>query len=227
MTSLRVVVLVPRREDGGWRDHVWKWVKARWASEFPDWQVVEGHDSGKGLFSRCEALNRPAVEAGQWDVAVVADADSITSPVQSAAAVGWAATTGRLVYAFDEFLYLSRHMTTEILNGYGGAWEPGVEWSLENTQSSQIVVPRALWDEVQGFDPGFDGWGFEDVAFASACETLGGNAVRVPGPVWHLWHPPSTDPTHARMANRDRLDLYLEVHGDRQRMSDLIGRLRG
>jgi hypothetical protein len=223
---VRVVVLVPRRSDGGWRDTVWAWVKARWEREFPDWPVVEGHDSGSGLFSRCEALNRAAEEAGEWDVAVIADGDSITSPIQSAAAVGWAASTGRLAYAFDEFLYLSCQMTGDILNGYGGSWEPGVEWSLANTQSSQLAVPRALWDQVRGFDPGFDGWGYEDVAFASACETLGGVAVRVPGPVWHLWHPPSTDPTHARLANLDRLNLYLEVHGDRKRMADLIGRLR-
>jgi len=206
---------------------VWSWVRARWEREFPTWRVVEGVESGSGLFNRCEALNRAAEVAGDWDVAVVADGDSVTSPVQSAAAVGWAASTGRLVYAFDEFLYLSRYMTENILRGYGGAWESGVEWTLANTQSSQVVVRRSLWDEVGGFDEGFDGWGYEDVAFASACETLGGNAVRVPGPVWHLWHPPSTDPTHARLANLNRLNLYLEAHGDRTGMESLLDRLRG
>jgi hypothetical protein len=219
---LRVVVLVPRRSDGGWRDSVWRWLQALWSERFPEWQVVEGHDSGVGFFSRCDALNEAARDAGDWDVAVIADADSITSPWQSAAAVGWAASTGRLTYASDEFLYLSRERTEAILSGYGGEWETGVEWTLRDTQSSQLAVPRALWDEVRGFDGGFTGWGFEDVAFAAACETMAGAAHRVPGPVWHLWHPPSTDPQDVRLANRDRLDLYLAAQGDRTAMRALL-----
>ncbi len=225
--AVKVVVLVPRRSDNGWRDRVWRWVRLRWLQEFPDWSVIEGDDSGVGLFNRCEAINRASEKAGDWDVAIVADSDSLTSPVQTAAAVGWALTSDRLVYAFSEFLYLSKQMTSAILEGYGGPWESGVQWSLSNTQSSQVVVPRSLWDEVRGFDPGFEGWGYEDVAFATACETLGGTAVRVPGPVWHLWHPPSTDPKVAREANLDRVNLYLNAFGDSQQMRDVITRLRG
>jgi hypothetical protein len=196
---------------------------ARWATELPEWQVVIGdHDAGEGLFNRSEALNRAGADAGRWDVAMIADADSFVGREQALAAAGWAGSTGRLTYAHSEFRYLSRQMSASVLDGFAGDWSPGVEWSLANTQSSMLAVSRALWDEVGGFDSRFDGWGMEDVAFASACETMGGVANRVPGSVWHLWHPPSNDPPSARAANKAHLDSYLTAHGDRTAMRAVL-----
>lgn len=225
---MRVVVLVPRRADNGPRDRVWAWVANRWAAELPEWDVVIGdHDAGEGLFNRSEALNRAAATAGRWDVAMIADSDSFVGRVEALAAVGWAGSTGRLTYAHSVFRYLSRQMSASVLDGFMGDWMPGVDWSLNNTQSSMLAVPRVLWDEVGGFDSRFCGWGMEDVAFASACETMGGAANRVPGSVWHLWHPPSTDPTAARSANVQVLNPYLRAIGDRAAMRAVLGGVTG
>jgi len=52
-----------------------------------------------------------------------------------------------------------------------------------------VVVNRRLWDAVGGFDEGFQGWGWEDNAFRSACLTFGdGDFIRLEGTVWHLHH---------------------------------------
>ena len=41
--------------------------------------------------------------------------------------------------------------------------------------------PRGLWDEMDGYDEKFSGYGYEDLAFCIAAETYGGKqVVRVP-----------------------------------------------
>lgn len=222
---MKIVALVPRRADRGHRDAVWRWVADRWATLRPDVEVVEGHHDD-GPFNRSLAVNRAAAAAGDWDVAVVADSDSFVGEDQFREAVAVAVASGQITFAFSRFRYLSRGMTAAVMEGFVGDWLPGVEWSLGDTCSSQVVVPRALWDEARGFDPGFVGWGMEDVAFTLACTSLGGGARRVAGDVWHLWHPPSTDATPLREANTERMRRYEACQYDAACMRALIGELR-
>jgi hypothetical protein len=53
-------------------------------------------------------------------------------------------------------------------------------------------MPRAVFDDLGGFDERFKGWGFEDMAFQSAICGLYGYE-RIPGDVVHLWHPRSEE----------------------------------
>jgi hypothetical protein len=51
-----------------------------------------------------------------------------------------------------------------------------------------IAIPRAVFDDLGGFDERFVGWGFEDMAFQSVvCGLYGWE--RIDGDVYHLWHP--------------------------------------
>lgn len=223
---MNVAVLVPRRADHGRRDQVWAWLKNRWAAELPDWGVYEGHDNADRPFSRSAAINSAADLAGDWDVAVIADADSFVSTTALLEAVEVATTSGtEFVLCYDLFNYLNRRMSDQIMGGYLGMWETGVEWSMPGTCSSMIVVTRRLWDEVRGFDERFVGWGFEDVGFSHACQTFGNGLRRIEGPVWHLWHPASTENSHQSPVwhtNRDLAERYHEAAYDRDRMAKLI-----
>lgn len=186
---MTVAVLVPRRPDGDHRDRLWRFVRDWWAREFPAFKVVEGvHDDG-GPFNRSAALNVAAVQAGSWDVAVVADADVIGDPDQIVAAVELSTATGRATLAFDRFVYVGKDTTGRVLDGYVGTWETGRLRVRPNHESSLVIVPRRLWDEVGGFDARFRGWGAEDEAFAQTCRVLGGGVDRIAGGAWHLWHP--------------------------------------
>lgn len=222
---MKVVAFVPRRSDGGHRDATWRWVANRWATAHPGVGLWEGHHDD-GPFNRSLAVNRAAEAAGDWDVAVVADSDSFVGDDQLRAAVETAWSSGQITFAFSRFRYLSRGMTRSVMDGFVGDWLPGVEWTMANTCSSQVVVPRGLWDEVRGFDPGFVGWGMEDVAFSLACQSLGGGMQRVDGDVWHLWHPPSTDSTPLREANTERMRRYEACRYDPGCMRSLISELR-
>jgi len=232
---MRVVNLVPRRGDGGRRDDVWAWVRNRWETLHPDIDVIEGAETGTGKFNRSAAINDAADKAGDWDAAVISDADSFVGPDQIRMAVANAVTGPcRFWLAYDCFNYLSRHMSDQIMAGFVGYWggtpsQPGIEWTMAGTCSSMLVVTRELWDTIGGFDAGFVGWGFEDIAFSHAAQTFGNGVARVPGAAWHLHHPPSTENNHQDpvwIANRERMMRYHAVSYDQDGMRALLDELR-
>lgn len=225
----RTVVLVPRRGDGGRRDALWAWLRDRWAATHPDWDVYEGTDNGAGHFNRSAAINDAARQAGDWDVALIADADSFVARHQAETATLLAGCTGRVVFAFERFQYLNERMSDRVMDGYDGDWLPGVEWTVAGSCSSMVAVSHGLWLRAGGFDEGFEGWGFEDVAFSLVCQSLTGGMHRVAGDVWHLWHPPApgtADSEHpVWQANQARCDRYLAAAYDHDRMAALLSEL--
>lgn len=225
---MRVAVLVPRRAGDPHRDRVWAWVLNWWMRNFPDWpSPVEGHHN-EGPFNRAVAINTAARDAGDWDVAVIADADSIVDPDTLQRAVRRSHSAWRMVIAFERFAHLTRAMTARILAGYDGSWEPGVDWSMTGTCSSMLVVERNLWDATGGFDERFVGWGWEDVAFAHAVRTFGRDIDRMPGTLWHLWHlPAGKNGAHGHEeANAELAYRYRDAAGDVEAMRLLCNEWR-
>lgn len=202
--DLRVVVVVPRRSDGGRRDELWGYVKRWWGEHFPAWPIIEGHHDD-GPFNRSKAIN-DALRDREWDVVFITDGDSfVDDPRQVAEAVARAAGTGRISFAHNHFVGLKQRPSDAILAGEATPRFPTDRWwDDRNTASSALAVPRSLWDRVGGFDERFVGWGGEDVAFSLACNVLGGGEERVRGKVWHLWHPQAE---HADFA--DRMNAYI------------------
>lgn len=221
------MVLVPRRADP-WRDALWAYARPWWAEHGP---VVEGwHTADEGPFNRSAAMNRAAADAGPWRVAVLIDADVVPAHHdQVDQAVGWVRHTGEPVLAYDRRVHLNRATTRSVLAGRALDADTGRGARvLESSCSSAVVVRRDLWDRVGGMDERFVGWGWEDVAFRYALETMAGAPLRrVLGYLWHLWHPRGATArgSHPQTrANRYRHDLYLEALGDRARMAEVLAR---
>ena len=224
----RVVVLVPRRDDQGHRDKLWRFVRARLESEHPDWPIHEGHHDD-GPFNRSAAINAAADAAGDWDVAVIADADTVSPPEALRAGVDAAVALGVMVNCHDQRIMLTRVATREILRGTHLSWDRPL-WTQRvwfESPSSAVVVTRGLFDRAGGFDEGFVGWGHEDSAFRDTCETLTGRPMlRVAMRAYHLWHAEShevaaTSPT--RRANMRRYDAYRLARGDVAAIDQLTG----
>lgn len=216
-----IAVLVPRRADGGRRDRTWQWIRNRWETEH-SWAVYEGHHDD-GPFNRSAAINRAARDAGDWDVAIIGDADSFVSKDQIEEAVERCMVTGQMTLAYDRWVALSAFMSDQIMGGYEGDWTPGVLVELEGSCSSMVVVTRKLWDEARGFDEGFEGWGMEDVAASLAFQTFGGGFQRIAGPVWHLYH--DSGPRENEAANVERMHRYRDCDYDPVQMRTLIEEL--
>ena len=213
-----VAILVPRRDGQVDRDATWAWVRAWWSEQYPDWPITEGHhEASEGLFNRSAAINRAAVSAGAWDVAVIIDSDVINHVGRTREGVARASASGRMTLPFDVRHDLTRHGSRLVMGGHTGNWGHHVARSYRDMVSSVVIVPRPLWDATGGFDEAFSGWGFEDNAFAVMCETFGGPMDRMPGELWHLWHPTASEGKRgspSNIANRARRDRYVAASGD-------------
>jgi len=120
-----VVILVPRRADNGWRDTLWRFCRRLWEDRFPAWRIVEGeHRADEGPFNRSVAVNRAAVAAGDWDVAVIIDSDVVADRRGAESAVRVAAASDALVVSHDERVMLNKRVTQEIIKGgFRGSWD--------------------------------------------------------------------------------------------------------
>lgn len=220
----RTVILVPRREGFAYRDKVWAWTKAWWRREFPELEMFEGHHT-VGLFNRSAALNIASAKAGDWDVALIIDADVITDPSHVRQAVEAAVEQGRIVVPFVVRHNLAQVGSERIMRGEKGPWERFIARNYYDQHSSIIAVPRTVWDTVGGFDETFAGWGMEDTAFAIAAETLVGPLIHMEGECWHLWHPSAPEGhvgTPSAIANRARGALYQAAKGNPDAIRQLL-----
>lgn len=234
----RAAFVVPRRMDGGERDRLWTWTRARWEREMPDVPIVEGHHAGPGLFNRSEACNRgrAGIPDGT-DVIVCLDADVWLDPNQVRQAIALAAATGRVVVGFEWWYGLNEAGTARIVGkNYRGDWRPFIRNRYHDSHSALVAVPTWLWDQVGGFDPRFVGWGLEDSAFVLATDIASRAALsdsyqpgrprvhgtfgwrqephlRIDGDCWHLWHPRSDQArTDEREGNRPLFERYQAAH---------------
>lgn len=176
-------------------DVVWSW----WHRHYGARPVV-GDDPNPSSFNRGRAINVAALRAQPrpGDVLVLADADLIPHGPALEEAVGAIALGGHrgMIVPFTEVRYLSEPEAAAVHDA-GGAMraDPDLDGVWDWLSTGGINVLSAdLFDEVGGFDPRFEGWGFEDAAFDIACAALGEPTRWVTAPVWHLWHPPSRDP---------------------------------
>lgn len=192
---MRVVILVPRRSDGGRRDELWNFTKTWLMKHHGDWEIVEG-DAPEGPFNRGAAINNAARQAGDWDYAVITDGDNIVHPEDLNKALELAKTTGLMTYPHDAYFYLDRESSDRITNG--DMWfvqpqiynvRPGYTPFLIHKHISGIqVVPRSVWDATGGFVE-LQGWGSEDSMFAILCNTFGGGVEWVRhAACYHLHH---------------------------------------
>lgn len=235
-----VVCLVARRSDGGYRDESWRWVRQRWEQHRPDIPIYVGYDGIDGPYNNSRARNTAAALAGDWDIAIVSDADSICGFDQIDEGVRLAQTTGRHSICFTRFCYLSKEGSRQVMDGFSGSWEPLMDWHFLGGCSSMLAIPRTVWDAAGGMDEGFSGWGWEDVAFSVAMQTMNPHRVtaegeslwdlrlgfhRLDGDCWHLWHPAqSTNNPElpGYKANEARAQRYADVANDPAAMRALL-----
>lgn len=224
---MKVRIIVPRRADRGDRDRLWTYCRNHWETELPEAEIVEGHHDA-GPFNRSAAIN--AAARGDWDVAVILDADVVLAADQVRAAIDRARATDRNVVAFSRRRLLSRPGTLKILAGYRGSWSSFVAGTQRTNVSTCVVVTRALFDDVGGFDERFVGWGGEDNAFSDACRALRGRIERLDGDAWHLWHRASPWRDHRLpeyVQAKALADRYAEASLSARRMRLLLAEGRG
>lgn len=146
-------------------------------------------------FNRAAAVNA-ALESHWAKVLVVNDADSLVYPSALAEAIRLAATGDYgIVRAYTTYQRIDKPGTLscrswqDVLHGSS----EHIEWAQDNASSHGVVALNLEhYRHIGGYDERFQGWGYEDCAL----DILSGAflpGVRVPGPLFHLWHPPAKE----------------------------------
>lgn len=167
-------------------------------------------DAGGDIFSSARSYNKAAAEAGDWDVAILHEADVWVDHSSLHAALEFRSA---FVYAYDEVITLTEEASAQFHRGqreFGPVDYTRRIQYRKLTPGGPRVVARWLWDRTGGFDERFVGWGGEDNAFRFACGKHAGPAQRVPGVLFQLWHPRNPDdPYFARWPKNRK--LYADI----------------
>lgn len=210
-----VSVLVPWRTDNGPREVGYRWVMPRW--EASGLEVVEGRDSGVGLWNISQALN-DARSRVTGDYLVVMGADHIPDPDHIRARIA-ELDGGPWCVLFAAREVLTEKATQRLLAGR--TLPPGRSVLRTRQEAPGIVAVRAdVWDALGGRDERFAGWGGEDRAFNYAITTLFGPSPAPRGTVRDLWHPEV--PRSERARNHPLRDRYAAASGHAEAISELL-----
>ena len=226
------IVMVWREGDCPWRNRSHEWVVERYRRMFPGAELIES--DAPGPFKRGESFNLGA-ELAERELLLLADADTFTNPLTILAGMKLLEQGAPWVIPYghpdrDRGCYITDHTSGE--------------WILQQEPDSLIcphdlshehhllswggitLIPRYNFQKVGGFDPRFTGWGYEDNAFVTACDTLLGKHERVEdGFIIHIWHPASEAQTWQQPHIDMNRALYAEYDlrgGDREAMERYV-----
>lgn len=216
---MSVSVLVPFRSDGAHRLRSWEFLRGKWESVFPDWELVVG-TCPDGPWIKALAVG-DALSRATGDTLVIADADCWSDGIEE--------TVGMLSEAAWAVPHMRVHRLTESATQavVSGLQIEGNEFDEEPyvgaVGGGMVAIPRSLYEQAP-FDPRFEGWGQEDMSAALAWSLFGGEAKRGLEPLWHLWHPPMPRINRAvgTHGGRALYDRYREAGFSHSRMTAII-----
>jgi hypothetical protein len=157
--------------------------------------VVVGVDSLEP-FSRARAIQDGVAQLDTYqpDVLLFNDADSLVLTERIREAVELAVAAPGIVFAFTCYVRLNEDGSVDVRFEYAGS--QGV-----------AAIRWECYQQAGGYDPKFEAWGYEDLAFGLVCEALW-PVRRVQGNLYHLWHPPRDN----RAEDADRIAANLALY---------------
>ncbi len=227
MSMHNVAVVVPYRDDGGWRADAWTQVVR------PAWEALAAREHCKlivaeappgdhpGEFNHPLAINSGAERAPvECEYLIVADADCAWTAGLPEALVQTVRYGGPWALP-EHYTKLTRTQTRRVLRGTTqpvAALAANAEWSGRRASWAGLVCVGVddFW-ELGGYDERYTYWGADDMAFGLAADTLLGAHERVEGHVIHLWHPTPLAHNYGHKRHRVQYDLgerYKAAVGD-------------
>lgn len=185
--------LIPYRAGGDYRERNFKFCLERLRSfEIDGWsfEIIVGDDDGNDAFNRSYSINKAAKKATGGNFLIV-DADAIFNKSLLTA----------LLERINKFQWWIPHSGVDCLSKEASDRitsmpcgdeihynSSDVSYNVLSCSGLNAISRESFW-EINGFDEGFVGWGYQDVAFHIACRTLLGPGSRVDEKILHLWHP--------------------------------------
>lgn len=223
--ATEIPVFVPYRSDNDQRDRNWMYANAiLW--DTIDWAKIILGESPGGPFNISAARNDAARKV-DWDVAIFADADSLVSEDTLGAAVAEARESQQPVLPHSRWVNVRQDEVHPLLERGWIPFDPK-RTVVSGTKGSVIVLPRAAYDAVNGFDERFQGWGWEDTAFYHAVTHLYSPVIQFEGSVLHLDHErPDEDLNRGTnenaIRNRHHYGRYTRARNETELRSLILG----
>lgn len=221
-------LIIPWRTDHDQREAIWCYLE-EWRGSLGFELCVA--DSGHEPFNQAASRNK-AVAESTGDLLVILDADVLVDRQQLRNAVAlteanWMIWTIPYIY----YVELSAAVTKYALDHDDGrAYHLDRDCIIYPTPerwgqsiSGALVVSRAIYELVGGYDERFVTWGFEDQAIYLALETLVGRGTRLGGRLDHFWHP-WNEYKNGRLPEPEMqtlFDRYQQAFGDKNAMARL------
>lgn len=248
----QISLLVPFRAERGnsHRADTWNWLKAYWAKELPEAEIVIGR-SKSAVFNKSEAVNAAAKKA-RGRIFVILDADAyIPGDVirDCADRIEDAKLFGHNLW-FVPYRHLYRLTESATRQLMDSSAESPVRFSSPPRQDDVLganassyghhfgamiqIMSRDAFRTVGGMDERMHGWGGEDISFVRLVDTLWGKHKTVDADVLHLWHPNIGVDFQTRKwegqvqpgMNNNLSSRYNVATGDRQKMLRLAEEAR-
>lgn len=212
---------MPRTPGQPARDRAWAWVRGRWTTDHPDYELIEAHGPADPW---CKgALVNQAVGDADDGLVVLADADVWSDHVAAAVAEVEAGHTWAIPHR--RVFRLDKHATDAVLDGAIPDRRLGLDELpyVGCPAGGMLVTHRDVLLDVP-LDPRFVGWGGEDRAHGWALRILYGGPWRGNEPLWHLWHPPQPRESRNRgnATNEALRARYEAIRSDPDAMRQLL-----
>lgn len=184
---MRVLVGIPWREQSH-RVYAHDLTVQRYRDLLPDADVVDvDTDHDPFCLAACRNKAVRMAEAGGYDVAVLADADTLPDRGPLLAAIEQARYSRFVHLPYTEYRSLRRDGTDQALDGV--PLNRCAHVTIPFATSGVYVTTPAAWWSIGGQDEHFQGWGLEDFAWLIAHRLLlGAEPVRHEGRVYALHH---------------------------------------
>jgi len=212
-----------RLADGASREDIFDWVFARWSDLCPEFDFVSA-SSTSPIINRSQARNR-AVAQSSGDIIIIADADIVFHRRQIDVALQYIAVGAEWVVGFNRYEQLTGPDTRTVLaqNPRSPVLRfPSPRWSTDQGNAGLMVLTRAAFYEVGGYDERFSGYGWEDWAFANALSTLVHPLVAVPDFVLHLCHPRVSTRNSDKRKMKPLFDPYDDAMSNPEAMRAIV-----
>lgn len=205
---MRCVTLVPYRAGDFKRDRNWQ-IVLRHLREL-GWPIMVGDSVGP--WSRAQAINNAAAAAGDWDIALINDADTVGEPQRIRDAATIAYEMKGAIRPHDHLWMLRSDQTADFARQ--GPEGTIINWKTKlNPGGGLLVVSRSAWDTVGGYDPKFIEWGHEDSHLNTRLLAECFWDI-IPGNAYHLYHHRDTRKTAQTWANKDRMKAIQAHYAD-------------
>lgn len=196
---MKLSIIIPWHDNGcEWRRKSFDWLRNRYAALLTDYEFVCG--STKNIdddphWNRAASRNA-LVEQSSGDTLLIADADTVfqLDQIERGIAQLLGGAPWVIPYCEERYYNLTADETALVWRCFPGAGIPEPtdprQWDHKITSwAGLLLVPRAAFDAVGGYDERFKGWGYEDNAFKTALDRVVGPHRRTDGYALHLWHP--------------------------------------